>query len=60
MFMVMVMVMFMFSHGHGYGYGGWKVQAHVKSYQVKRSQVLISQVKMVPPGFDPGTLTTSR
>ena len=30
--------MFMFSHGHGYGYGGWKVQAHVKSYQVKGSQ----------------------
>ena len=68
---VYVMFMFMFSHGHGYG--GWKVRAHVKSYQVKgrevwhlikgeveRSQVLISRIKMVPPGFDPGTLTTSR
>ena len=31
--------MFMFSHGHGYGYGGWKVQAHVKSYQVKGREV---------------------
>ena len=37
-----VMFMFMFSHGHGYGYGGWKVQAHVKSYQVKGSQVWAS------------------
>ena len=73
MVMVMFMFMFMFMFSHGHGYGGWKVQAHVKSYQsrggkwehlikgeVERSQVLISQVKMVPPGFDPGTLTTSR
>ena len=36
---VMFMFMFMFSHGHGYGYGGWKVQAHVKSYQVKGREV---------------------
>ena len=40
--MFMLMLMFMFSHGHGYGSGGWKVQAHVKSYQVKRSQVWAS------------------
>ena len=33
-------IMVMFSHGHGYG--GWKVQAHVKSYQVKGSQVWAS------------------
>ena len=39
MFMVKFMFMFMFSHGHGYGYGGWKVQAHVKSYQVKGREV---------------------
>ena len=37
----MFMFMFMYSHGHGYGYGygGWKVQAHVKSYQVKGREV---------------------
>ena len=33
---------------------------HLIKGEVERSQVLISQVKMVPPGFDPGTLTTSR
>ena len=38
--MFMLMLMFMFSHG--YGSGGWKVQAHVKSYQVKGSQVWAS------------------
>ena len=34
------MFMFMFSHGHGYG--GWKVRAHVKSYQVKGREVWAS------------------
>ena len=33
---------------------------HLIKGEVERSQVLISQIKMVPPGFDPGTLTTSR
>ena len=39
MFMVMLMLMLMFMFSHGYGYGGWKVQAHVKSYQVKGREV---------------------
>ena len=38
--MFMFMFMFMFSHGHGYG--GWKVRAHVKSYQVKGREVWAS------------------